>query len=74
MAADFADYPEALRATLDVAERLNVEIQLGEIRLPKYPVPRAATRSTTSSSSAKKACKSGTEPSRPSSTTACGSS
>ena len=30
--------PEALRATLDVAERLNVEIQLGEIRLPKYPV------------------------------------
>ena len=39
MAADFADYPEALRATLDVAERLNVEIQLGEIRLPKYPVP-----------------------------------
>jgi len=39
MAADFADYPQALRASLDIAERLSVEIQLGEIRLPKYPTP-----------------------------------
>src|SRR5919106_3181576 len=39
MAQDFADYPDALRRTLEVAERLNVEIQLGEIRLPKYPTP-----------------------------------
>jgi DNA polymerase III subunit alpha len=39
MGADFADYPEALRSTVEIAERLNVEIQLGEIRLPKYPTP-----------------------------------
>jgi DNA polymerase-3 subunit alpha len=39
MAQDFADHPEALRTTLEIAERLNVEIQLGEIRLPRYPTP-----------------------------------
>jgi DNA polymerase III subunit alpha len=39
MAKDFADYAEALRTTLEISERLNVEIQLGEIRLPKYPTP-----------------------------------
>jgi DNA polymerase III subunit alpha len=39
MAADFADHPEALRSTLEIAERLNVAIQLGEIRLPTYPTP-----------------------------------
>jgi DNA polymerase-3 subunit alpha len=39
MANDFADHPEALRTTLEIAERLNVEIQLGEIRLPSYPTP-----------------------------------
>ena len=39
MAADFADYPAALATTLEVAERCNVEIELGTIRLPKYPVP-----------------------------------
>jgi DNA polymerase III subunit alpha len=39
MAADFGDYPEALRTTVEIAERLNVQIQLGEIRLPTYPTP-----------------------------------
>ena len=39
MAADFADYPVALATTLEVAERCNIEIELGTIRLPKYPVP-----------------------------------
>jgi DNA polymerase III subunit alpha len=39
MAKDFTDHSEALRTTLEIAERLNVEIQLGEIRLPKYPTP-----------------------------------
>jgi DNA polymerase-3 subunit alpha len=39
MAKDFAEHPEALRTTLEIAERLNVEIQLGEIRLPSYPTP-----------------------------------
>ncbi len=39
MAQDFAAYPHALRTTLEVAERCNVEIELGQIRLPKFPVP-----------------------------------
>ncbi len=39
MAHDFADYPAALATTLEVAERCSVEIELGTIRLPKYPVP-----------------------------------
>ena len=39
MALDFADYPAALATTLEVAERCSVEIELGTIRLPKYPVP-----------------------------------
>jgi DNA polymerase-3 subunit alpha len=39
MAADFAEYPAALATTLEVADRCSVEIELGTIRLPKYPVP-----------------------------------
>src|SRR5436190_2004208 len=39
MAADFADYPEALRATAELAERLNVAMELGRILLPTFPVP-----------------------------------
>jgi DNA polymerase III subunit alpha len=41
MAADFADYPEAVARTLEIAERCNVELTLGEILLPKFPVPDA---------------------------------
>ena len=32
-------YPDALRRTLEVAERCNVEIELGRILLPKFPTP-----------------------------------
>ncbi len=39
MAADFPGHEDALRRTLEVAERCNVEIELGRILLPKYPVP-----------------------------------
>src|SRR5207302_1766842 len=39
MAEDFADYPEALARTLEVAERCNVTLELGRILLPKYPTP-----------------------------------
>jgi DNA polymerase-3 subunit alpha len=39
MAQDFADYPHALRTSLEIAERLNVELELGEIRLPRFPTP-----------------------------------
>jgi DNA polymerase-3 subunit alpha len=39
MAADFAQYPQALATTLEVAERCNVTIELGNILLPKFPTP-----------------------------------
>jgi DNA polymerase III subunit alpha len=39
MAGDFAEYPDALRRTLEVAERCNVTIELGGILLPSYPAP-----------------------------------
>src|SRR5438876_4844582 len=39
MAADFPEYPDALRRTLEVAERCNVTLELGQILLPEYPTP-----------------------------------
>jgi DNA polymerase III subunit alpha len=39
IAQDFVDYPEALRSTLEIAERCQVSIELGVIRLPHYPTP-----------------------------------
>ena len=37
MTAAFTEWPEAVPMTLEVAERCNVEIPLGEILLPKFP-------------------------------------
>jgi len=39
MLADFAGHEDALRRTVEIAERCNVEIELGVIRLPHFPVP-----------------------------------
>jgi len=39
MVADFAGYPAAVARTLEIAERCNVEIELGRIRLPVFPTP-----------------------------------
>jgi len=39
MAGDFPGHEEALRRTLEVAERCNVEIELGRILLPKFDTP-----------------------------------
>jgi DNA polymerase-3 subunit alpha len=39
MANDFAAYPEALRNTLELAERCAVTMELGRILLPKFPTP-----------------------------------
>ena len=39
MALDFPGHEDALRRTLEVAERCNVEIELGRILLPQFPVP-----------------------------------
>ena len=39
MARDFPDHEDALRRSLEVAERCSVELELGRIRLPSFPVP-----------------------------------
>jgi DNA polymerase-3 subunit alpha len=43
MARLFADVPEALRATIEIAERCNVELKLGEFRFPVVEVPAGET-------------------------------
>ena len=35
----FADYPEALDASLDIADKCNVTLDLDKINLPKYDIP-----------------------------------
>jgi DNA polymerase III subunit alpha len=39
MALDFPGHEDAMRRTLEVAERCNVEIELGRILLPRFDVP-----------------------------------
>ena len=39
MAADFRGHEDALRRTLEIAERCSVEIELGQILLPTFPTP-----------------------------------
>ncbi len=39
MAADFPGHDDALRRTLEIAERCTVELELGNILLPRFPVP-----------------------------------
>src|SRR5207248_3566561 len=39
MAADFAGHEDALRRTLEVAERCTVTMELGRILLPEFPTP-----------------------------------
>jgi DNA polymerase-3 subunit alpha len=39
MSASFAEWPEAVPTTLEIAERCEVEIELGKLLLPRYPAP-----------------------------------
>ena len=39
MAAAFAQWPEAIPNTLEIADRCNVEIELGRRLIPRYPTP-----------------------------------
>jgi DNA polymerase III subunit alpha len=39
MALDFPGHGDAMRRTLEVAERCNVELELGQILLPRFDVP-----------------------------------
>jgi DNA polymerase III subunit alpha len=39
MAQAFADWPEALASTVEIAERCDVELELGRQLIPRYPTP-----------------------------------
>src|SRR5215212_4785218 len=39
MAADFSAWPESIAATLEIAERCEVEIELGKMLIPRFPAP-----------------------------------
>ncbi len=39
MAGAFAQWPEALHSTLEIAERCDVELELGRQLIPRYPTP-----------------------------------
>jgi len=43
MAELFADLPEALANTVEIARRCNLEVELGTNHLPAYPVPEGLT-------------------------------
>src|SRR5919106_1078476 len=42
MASDFAEWPESLAATLEIAERCSVELELGKMLIPRFPTPDGA--------------------------------
>ncbi len=42
MARAFAEWPEAIASTLEIAERCNVQIALGNQLIPSYPTPDGA--------------------------------
>ncbi len=44
MRALFPDDPDALRATLDIAERCNLELEFGKLHLPHYEPPTGKTQ------------------------------
>ena len=37
------DYPEAVRNSRRIADRCDVDLQLGRILIPKFPVPEGET-------------------------------
>lgn len=43
MAALFADIPEALQNSVEIAKRCNLELELGKNKLPLYPTPNGVT-------------------------------
>ncbi len=43
MTEAFAEWPEAIASTVEIAERSEVEIELGKLRLPSFPTPAGQT-------------------------------
>ncbi len=46
MLALFADIPEALSNTVEIAKRCNFEVQLGKSFLPQFPIPEGETEAS----------------------------
>jgi len=46
MSANFPDHPEVLTNTLEVAEKCNIEIELGKFQFPEFPLPVGETYET----------------------------
>ena len=46
MAQAFAEWPEAIATTLEVAERCDVELELGRQLIPRYPTPNGESEGT----------------------------
>jgi DNA polymerase III subunit alpha len=43
MVAAFAEWPEAIANTLEIAERCSVELELGKQRIPSFPTPQGSS-------------------------------
>ncbi len=46
MVSAFAEWPDAIASTLEIAERCNVEIELGKQLIPSYPTPNGEDESS----------------------------
>ncbi len=44
MRALFPDHPEAIANTLEIADRINLELEFGVSKYPEYPAPEGKTR------------------------------
>ncbi|MDH4100827.1 MAG: DNA polymerase III subunit alpha [Nitrospirota bacterium] len=40
----FKDHPEAIRNTIEIAEKCNLDLKFGQYHLPHYPVPEGQTK------------------------------
>lgn len=43
MEENFADHPEVISNTIEVAKKCNIEIELGKFKFPEYPLPEGET-------------------------------
>jgi DNA polymerase-3 subunit alpha len=46
MATDFGEWPESIATTLEIAERCEVEIELGKMLIPRFPAPEGEAQET----------------------------
>ena len=49
-------WPESIATTLEIAERCEVEIELGKMLIPRFPTPETSPRTGTSADSLTRAC------------------